>query len=63
MGSECFDEMVRFSSEWVNGALGFAMVWNFFLKMAFLVPFVAMNYEHYDSLDEEQAWHHLFWQL
>ena len=53
--NECFAEMVtylpvpspfiRFGSEWVDGALGFAMAWNFFLNMAFLVPFeiVAMN--------------------
>lgn len=47
--NECFAEMVsympvaspfvRFGSEWVDGALGFAMAWNFFLNMAFLVPF------------------------
>ncbi|KAI0160448.1 putative general amino acid permease [Xylariaceae sp. FL1272] len=53
--NECFAEMVtylpvpspfvRFGSEWVDGAVGFAMAWNFFLNMAFLVPFeiVAMN--------------------
>lgn len=53
--NECFAEMVtfvpvpspfiRFSGEWVDGALGFAMAWNFFLNMAFLVPFeiVAIN--------------------
>ncbi|KPI45838.1 General amino acid permease AGP2 [Cyphellophora attinorum] len=53
--NECFAEMVtyvpvtspfiRFGSEWVDGALGFAMSWNFFLNMAFLVPFeiAAMN--------------------
>jgi len=53
--NECFAEMVtylpvpapfvRFGSEWVDGALGFAMAWNFFLNMAFLAPFeiVAMN--------------------
>jgi yeast amino acid transporter len=53
--NECFAEMVtyvpipspfiRFGSEWVDGALGFAMAWNFFLNMAFLVPFeiVAMS--------------------
>lgn len=53
--NECFAEMVsylpvpspfvRFGSEWVDGALGFAMAWNFFLNMAFLVPFeiVALN--------------------
>lgn len=53
--NECFAEMVtylpvpspfiRFAGEWVDGALGFAMSWNFFLNMAFLVPFemVAMN--------------------
>jgi yeast amino acid transporter len=53
--NECFAEMVtflpvpspfiRFSREWVDDALGFAMAWNFFLNMAFLVPFeiVAMN--------------------
>ncbi|KAK8066946.1 hypothetical protein PG997_013693 [Apiospora hydei] len=53
--NECFAEMVsympipspfiRFAGEWVDGALGFAMAWNFFLNMAFLVPFeiVAMN--------------------
>ncbi|KAH7153540.1 putative general amino acid permease [Dactylonectria macrodidyma] len=53
--NECFAEMVtylpipspfiRFGGEWVDGALGFAMSWNFFLNMAFLVPFeiVAMN--------------------
>lgn len=53
--NECFAEMVtyapvpspfiRFGSEWVDSALGFAMAWNFFLNMAFLVPFeiVAMN--------------------
>ncbi|OKO99327.1 General amino acid permease AGP2 [Penicillium subrubescens] len=53
--NECFAEMVtylpvpspfiRFGGEWVDGALGFAMAWNFFLNMAFLVPFeiVAMN--------------------
>jgi len=53
--NECFAEMVtylpipspfvRFGSEWVDGALGFAMAWNFFLNMAFLVPFeiVAVN--------------------
>jgi amino acid transporter len=36
---------VRFGSEWVDGAMGFAMAWNFFLNMAFLVPFeiVALN--------------------
>ncbi len=36
---------IRFGSEWVDGALGFAMAWNFFLNMAILVPFeiVAMN--------------------
>ena len=41
--NECFAEMVsylpvpspfiRFGSEWVDGALGFAMAWNFFLNM------------------------------
>ncbi|KAJ5712555.1 hypothetical protein N7493_009023 [Penicillium malachiteum] len=53
--NECFAEMVtflpvpspfiRFGSEWVDDALGFAMSWNFFFSMAFLVPFelVAMN--------------------
>ncbi|KAK6068046.1 general amino acid permease [Seiridium cupressi] len=53
--NECFAEMVtylpvpspfiRFSGEWVDDALGFAMAWNFFLNMAFLVPFeiVALN--------------------
>jgi hypothetical protein len=53
--NECFAEMVtylpvpspfiRFGSEFVDGALGFAMAWNFFLNMAILVPFeiVAMN--------------------
>lgn len=53
--NECFAEMVtyvpvpspfiRFGSEWVDEALGFAMAWNFFLNMAFLVPFeiVALN--------------------
>ncbi|KXJ87270.1 amino acid permease [Microdochium bolleyi] len=53
--NECFAEMVtylpvpspfvRFASEWVDQAVGFAMAWNFFLNMAFLVPFeiVAMN--------------------
>lgn len=53
--NECFAEMVtylpvpspftRFAGEWVDDALGFAMAWNFFLNMAFLVPFeiVAMN--------------------
>lgn len=53
--NECFAEMVtflpipspfiRFGSSWVDDALGFAMAWNFFLNMAFLVPFeiVAMN--------------------
>jgi amino acid transporter len=53
--NECFAEMVsylpvpspfvRFGSEWVDGALGFAMAWNFFLNMAILVPFeiVAVN--------------------
>ncbi|KAL1642523.1 hypothetical protein SLS61_009674 [Didymella pomorum] len=53
--NECFAEMVtyapipspfiRFGTEWVDGALGFAMAWNFFFSMAFLVPFeiVAMN--------------------
>ncbi|KAK5169197.1 uncharacterized protein LTR77_006506 [Saxophila tyrrhenica] len=53
--NECFAEMVtyapvpspfiRFGSEWVDGALGFAMAWNFFLNMAILVPFelVALN--------------------
>ncbi|OKL56905.1 hypothetical protein UA08_07858 [Talaromyces atroroseus] len=53
--NECFAEMVtylpvpspfiRFSSLWVDDALGFAMAWNFFLNMAFLVPFeiVAMS--------------------
>lgn len=53
--NECFAEMVtympvpspfiRFGREWVDDALGFAMAWNFFLNMAFLVPFeiVAMN--------------------
>ncbi|OBW63693.1 MAG: Uncharacterized protein AUREO_062410 [Aureobasidium pullulans] len=53
--NECFAEMVsylpvpspfiRFGSAWVDGALGFAMAWNFFLNMAILVPFeiVAMN--------------------
>lgn len=28
-----------FGSEWVDEAFGFAMGWNFFLNMAFLVPF------------------------
>ncbi|KAL2833021.1 amino acid permease/ SLC12A domain-containing protein [Aspergillus cavernicola] len=53
--NECFAEMVtylpvpspfiRFGGEWVDKSLGFAMAWNFFLNMAFLVPFelVAMN--------------------
>ncbi|KAI0020433.1 amino acid permease [Xylariomycetidae sp. FL0641] len=53
--NECFAEMVsyapvaapfvRFGSEWVDPAVGFAMAWNFFLNMAFLVPFeiVALN--------------------
>ncbi|KAL2213224.1 general amino acid permease [Sarocladium strictum] len=53
--NECFAEMVtyvpvpspfiRFGGEWVDKALGFAMAWNFFLNMAFLVPFeiVALN--------------------
>ncbi|KAK8002043.1 hypothetical protein PG991_014265 [Apiospora marii] len=53
--NECFAEMVsylpipspfvRFGGEWVDGALGFAMAWNFFFCVAFLVPFeiVAMN--------------------
>ncbi|EPE10853.1 general amino acid permease [Ophiostoma piceae UAMH 11346] len=53
--NECFAEMVtyapvpspfiRFGSEWVDSAIGFSMAWNFFLNMAFLVPFeiVAMN--------------------
>ncbi|KAJ6024119.1 hypothetical protein N7540_004916 [Penicillium herquei] len=53
--NECFAEMVtflpvpspfvRFGSEWVDDALGFAMSWNFFFGIAFLVPFelVAMN--------------------
>lgn len=53
--NECFAEMVtylpipspfvRFGSEWVDDALGFAMAWNFFLNEAFLIPFeiVAMN--------------------
>ncbi|CAD0114708.1 unnamed protein product [Aureobasidium uvarum] len=53
--NECFAEMVsylpvpspfiKFGGEWVDGALGFAMAWNFFLNMAILVPFeiVAMN--------------------
>ncbi|KAJ5672017.1 amino acid permease [Penicillium longicatenatum] len=53
--NECFAEMVtylpipspfvRFGSEWVDDALGFAMAWNFFLNEAFLVPFelVAMK--------------------
>lgn len=53
--NECFSEMVcylpvpspfiRFGSEWVDGAIGFAMAWNFFLNMAILVPFeiVAVN--------------------
>ncbi|KAF4124730.1 hypothetical protein GMORB2_5396 [Geosmithia morbida] len=53
--NECFAEMVsylpvpspfiRFGSDFVDGALGFSMAWNFFLNMAFLVPFeiVAMN--------------------
>lgn len=53
--NECFAEMVtylpipspfvRFGSEWVDDALGFAMAWNFFLTEAFLLPFelVAMN--------------------
>ncbi|TVY42493.1 General amino acid permease [Lachnellula occidentalis] len=53
--NECFAEMVcympvpspfiRFGSEWVDEAFGFAMGWNFFLNMAFLVPFeiVALN--------------------
>ncbi|KAH8883450.1 amino acid permease [Thozetella sp. PMI_491] len=53
--NECFAEMVtyvpvpspfiRFGGEWVDDALGFALAWNFFLNMAFLVPFeiVAMN--------------------
>jgi hypothetical protein len=41
--NECFAEMVsylpvpspfiRFGGEWVDGALGFAMAWNFFLNM------------------------------
>lgn len=40
--NECFVEMVsylpipspftRFGGEWVDGALGFAMAWNFFLN-------------------------------
>lgn len=30
---------VTFGSEWVDEAFGFAMGWNFFLNMAFLVPF------------------------
>lgn len=53
--NECFAEMVtylpvpspfvRFAGDWVDEAMGFAMAWNFFLNMAFLVPFeiVAMN--------------------
>ncbi|RDW90986.1 general amino acid permease [Coleophoma crateriformis] len=53
--NECFAEMVcylpvpapfvRFGAEWVDEALGFAMGWNFYMNMAFLVPFeiVAMN--------------------
>ncbi|CZR55828.1 related to amino acid transporters [Phialocephala subalpina] len=53
--NECFAEMVcympvpapfvRFGGEWVDEALGFAMGWNFYLNMAFLVPFeiVAMS--------------------
>ncbi|KAI1341770.1 putative general amino acid permease [Xylariaceae sp. FL0016] len=53
--NECFAEMVsyvpiaspfiRFSGAWVDEAVGFAMAWNFFLNMAFLVPFeiVAFN--------------------
>ncbi|KAK8047823.1 hypothetical protein PG996_015887 [Apiospora saccharicola] len=53
--NECFAEMVtylpipspfiRFGGEWVDGALGFAMAWNFFFGMAFFIPFeiVAMN--------------------
>ncbi|KAI0485038.1 putative general amino acid permease [Xylariaceae sp. FL0804] len=53
--NECFAEMVsfapvaapfvRFGGDWVDPALGFAMAWNFFLNMAFLVPFeiVALN--------------------
>lgn len=36
---------VRLGTEWVDEAFGFAMAWNFWLNMAFLVPFeiVAMN--------------------
>ncbi|KAH9909914.1 putative general amino acid permease [Xylariomycetidae sp. FL2044] len=46
--NECFAEMVTWApvpspfirfGEWVDGALSFAMAWNFFLNMAFLVPF------------------------
>ncbi|KAJ9294839.1 hypothetical protein DTO271G3_6401 [Paecilomyces variotii] len=53
--NECFAEMVcyvpisspfiRLGGHWVDDALSFAMGWNFFLNMAFLVPFeiVAFN--------------------
>ncbi|KAE8350313.1 amino acid permease/ SLC12A domain-containing protein [Aspergillus coremiiformis] len=47
--NECYGEMVTylpvpsatitFASKWVDGALGFAMGWNYFLNMALLVPF------------------------
>ncbi|CAK7264694.1 hypothetical protein SEPCBS57363_001210 [Sporothrix epigloea] len=53
--NECFAEMVtlvpvpspfvRFGSEWVDGALGFGMAWNFFLNMAFLVPFEIVAFQ------------------
>ncbi|CAK7234505.1 hypothetical protein SEUCBS140593_008964 [Sporothrix eucalyptigena] len=53
--NECFAEMVtlvpvpspfvRFASEWVDGALGFGMAWNFFLNMAFLVPFEIVAFQ------------------
>ncbi|CAK7243327.1 MAG: hypothetical protein STHCBS139747_004845 [Sporothrix thermara] len=53
--NECFAEMVtlvpvpspfvRFGSEWVDSALGFGMAWNFFLNMAFLVPFEIVAFQ------------------
>ncbi|CAK7232018.1 hypothetical protein SCUCBS95973_008120 [Sporothrix curviconia] len=53
--NECFAEMVtlvpvpspfvRFGSEWVDGALGFGMAWNFFLNMAFLAPFEIVAFQ------------------
>lgn len=46
--NDCFAEMVTypplpspfvgFTSELIDGALGFALAWNFFLNMAIFVP-------------------------